>query len=284
MAAVWVIVATVLPLAVEIAAAVLGQVIGRVSVVWVGPLVRSTVLIASTLWLIWLIRTKLNRMPWTGMALPRPQPLRLLLGCLGGALMTFTIFGAERGLGWLRFSGISHMSHWKISMVGFVLLELLPSLGVGFCEELAFRGYIFQVLGERMQLWKAALATSLLFALIHLPAPGFGPAVAGILLLMGLMFVVMRLVTGSLWFPIGFHGLFDWSQTYLLGVSGTAPSLFQFARTGAIPWAWMTPARQDDLIYGLAALLGISLALIYGRLAARVPRWQGRLSSEGFNV
>lgn len=284
MAAVWVIVATVLPLAVEIAAAVLGQVIGRVSVVWVGPLVRSTVLIASTLWLIWLIRTKLNRMPWTGMALPRPQPLRLLLGCLGGALMTFTIFGAERGLGWLRFSGISHMSHWKISMVGFVLLELLPSLGVGFCEELAFRGYIFQVLGERMQLWKAALATSLLFALIHLPAPGFGPAVAVILLLMGLMFVFMRLVTGSLWFPIGFHGLFDWSQTYLLGVSGTAPSLFQFARTGAIPWAWMTPARQDDLIYGLAALLGISLALIYGRLAARVPRWQGRLSSEGFNV
>jgi membrane protease YdiL (CAAX protease family) len=43
------------------------------------------------------------------------------------------------------------------------------SIGVGFFEEIPFRGYILQKLAIRMNFWLANMLTSLLFVGVHLP-------------------------------------------------------------------------------------------------------------------
>jgi membrane protease YdiL (CAAX protease family) len=48
-----------------------------------------------------------------------------------------------------------------------IVVQLVPSLGTGFYEELAFRGYVLQTMGERTQLWIAVGVSCLLFSAVH---------------------------------------------------------------------------------------------------------------------
>lgn len=75
------------------------------------------------------------------------------------------IFAFQYKLGWVKILRVAALSTAGPQIV----LALLPSLGVGFCEELAFRGYIFQTLNERMPLWVAAGVSAILFAAYHSP-------------------------------------------------------------------------------------------------------------------
>ena len=49
---------------------------------------------------------------------------------------------------------------------------------MGLAEELGFRGYVLQTLGERMPLWAAAGLSAAIFALYHLTLGGCGPGFA----------------------------------------------------------------------------------------------------------
>ena len=55
------------------------------------------------------------------------------------------------------------------------LIDVRQADGVGFAEELAFRGYLFQTLRERMPAWAAAGLSAVIFVAYHLTLGGFGP-------------------------------------------------------------------------------------------------------------
>jgi len=72
------------------------------------------------------------------------------------------------------------------------------------CEELLFRGLIYGTLkryGERIY---AALASSILFAVIHFHVPSLTP-----LFLLSIGFCIAYEITGCLWVPIVMHALFN---------------------------------------------------------------------------
>jgi membrane protease YdiL (CAAX protease family) len=87
-----------------------------------------------------------------------------------------------------------------------VSLVILPPL----TEEVIFRGVIFTSLKKKMSVIGAALVTSLLFALGHLPEGGSGGPlyIAAIdTFILSLILVYLRQKTGRLWASMGLHAL-----------------------------------------------------------------------------
>src|SRR5262249_53747754 len=123
--------------------------------------------------------------------------------------------------------GSDVVRYGAIWLVGFTL--------VGLFEEYLTRGYFHytlpRVLGvfyywvlktrhsAAFGFWTAAVFMSLLFGLGHGSNPGESPI--GLLSagLAGLVFCLSLWRTGSLWWAIGFHATWDWSQSFLYGVA-----------------------------------------------------------------
>jgi membrane protease YdiL (CAAX protease family) len=113
------------------------------------------------------------------------------------------------------------------AVLAFVLINCVF---VGFSEELMLRGAVLQAFRHTVTIWPAVLATSLIFGAMH----SMNVFVTGDLksaliqstaaFLSGLLFIALRLRSGSLWLPIVVHALWDFA-TFSLG--GAAQGLSQ---------------------------------------------------------
>jgi membrane protease YdiL (CAAX protease family) len=102
--------------------------------------------------------------------------------------------------------------------IKFAILYAIGFLLVGLFEEFGFRGYVQYTLASGIGFWPSALILSFLFGYVHLGNPGeakIGAFMAGSFGLLAL-FSLRR--TGSLWFAVGMHAAFDWTETYFYGV------------------------------------------------------------------
>ncbi len=72
---------------------------------------------------------------------------------------------------------------------------------------------------EALGFWTAALLFSILFGLGHTGNPGESPIGEVCAGAAGLLFCFSLWRTGSLWWAIGFHTAWDWSQSFLYGVA-----------------------------------------------------------------
>ena len=100
---------------------------------------------------------------------------------------------------------------------GVLLWILFNTFLVGLSEELMFRGVLLQALRRTVSIWPAVALTTLAFGAIHmlnvfmtgeLRAALIQSAAAA---LSGLLFIALRLRTGSLWPCIIVHGLWDFA-------------------------------------------------------------------------
>ena len=90
---------------------------------------------------------------------------------------------------------------------------------VGAAEEFTNRGYLLQALARGLNFRWAALISSALFMAGHIANPGkLVSGLAGTFLVgLVLSFSIWR--TGSLWWAVGFHAAWDWSETFIFGVA-----------------------------------------------------------------
>ena len=94
----------------------------------------------------------------------------------------------------------------------------LAFLAVGFSEEFIFRGYALYTLTTGIGFWPAAILLSTVFGAIHLGNGGesrVGAVAAG---LIGLFFCFTVRRTGDLWFAIGLHAAWDYSESFIYSV------------------------------------------------------------------
>lgn len=123
--------------------------------------------------------------------------------------------------------GSNIVRYGAIWLLGFLLVALFEEYFTrGFVQYTLTRGFaglyewIFKTPHSRaLGFWTAALLMSLLFGLGHGRNPGESPI--GLLSagLAGLVFCLSLWRTGSLWWAIGFHTAWDWSQSFLYGVA-----------------------------------------------------------------
>jgi membrane protease YdiL (CAAX protease family) len=146
----------------------------------------------------------------------RPRTPRDLL--LGGAL---GVAVAGVWSGGLIALGLMSVHRTGDSVAEAVVYGLLSCTAVGFGEEVIFRGYLLPNLARVVGRTGAVGLSAVLFWAYHLTAPyAAEPLNAVGLVLLGVLFGLCYLATGSLWLPISLHTAYDFVY---VGVFRTPP-------------------------------------------------------------
>lgn len=163
-----------------------------------------------TLWLArrtWPALWPLAQPPGFGFALPR-RPLFFALAVLVG--LAAPLLGALL-TEWLAQGHTVTQDIQQIGSrtpLGLRLPLLLVVVGVGpLVEELLFRGVLLSALMRRWTVGWAVAASSLLFALVHLPGLEYQWYALPNLLLLALLLAGLRLRAGSIWPAVLAHGV-----------------------------------------------------------------------------
>jgi membrane protease YdiL (CAAX protease family) len=186
-----------------------------------------------------------------------PRRRQLLMGAAGGFVLMTLLIAAIAAFGGLRFDAPALP---PLAIVGYGLgYAALFSL-VAISEEGLLRAYALIQLSRAISFWPAALVTSLLFVAMHLGhrnETAMGLAQVG---LFGLLMALSVRQTGGLWFALGFHAAWDFTETFVYGVpdSGmaSAGSLIVSRFVGA---GWLTGGSAGPegsaLVFAVLALL-----------------------------
>lgn len=186
-----------------------------------------------------------------GLEFTRINGVELLQGLAIGLTCVLVLFCLESVLGWLVWQ------QPKVFLVEIILEGLLVSLGVGFAEELLFRGWLLDELQQDYKLNIALGIDAILFAVSHFikpleaiihTLPQF-PA----LVLLGLTQVWgKRWRRGRLGLPIGLHGGLVWGY-YIINVG----QLTKYS--GQVP-DWVTGVNNNPLqgVMGMVFMGGLA--------------------------
>jgi uncharacterized protein len=158
---------------------------------------------------------------------------QFLAGVFWGVVCLSLLVSLLRLLGFLQFdalllSGPAAIRYGVLWAFGFILVALLEELTLrGYAQYTLARGFagIYGILFKNTRhrhalgFWTAALILSFIFGIGHSTNPGESPI--GLLGagLVGLVFCFSLYRTGSLWWAIGIHAAWDWSQSFLYGVA-----------------------------------------------------------------
>jgi membrane protease YdiL (CAAX protease family) len=189
---------------------------------------------------------------------------RFWTGAAWGLLSLTTLLIILRIAGAISFEGIA-MHGARI--VKFGLFWALYFLLVAFYEEFAFRGYLFFACSQAIGFWPAALVSSLLFGLVHRMNPGENWVGAVGAAAMGLFFSLTLRRTGNLWFAVGMHAAWDWSETFLYNVPDSgfiAPG--HLLRTSLDGSSWLTGGSVGPEASVLLFVLVAVLSILFNRL------------------
>ncbi|MEM9161888.1 MAG: type II CAAX endopeptidase family protein [Cyanobacteria bacterium P01_F01_bin.4] len=190
-----------------------------------------------------------------------------------GAGAVLGLFGIEILLGW----AVPQMPGW--SVVWIALEGLLVAIGIGFAEELFFRGWLLSELERDYSPSLALLLNALVFAIAHFikPLPDIirtSPQFLGLMILGMALVWARRIPTGRRWqrnrtnlgLSMGLHAGLVWGY-YIIDVG----ALTQL--TGQVP-AWVTGIDGNPLA-GIVGLVMLSL------LAAKLAQVARRGGSKG---
>lgn len=189
-------------------------------------------------------------------------PLRqgLAHAALGVGLATtaaLTVIGIAWTQGWVGVSDGDVLPHDERTLHATLLIQL-AHLAVAYNEEMIFRGYGLETLSAATGQPLAIAILTPLFALWH--GPGWmrfcGHSD------FGLAMTVLRLGSGSLWLPFGFHFGWNYLQTAILGDPRYFTSLYPVPLSGPTVWVGQieppTPALLDLLVHlGIAVVGGL---------------------------
>jgi membrane protease YdiL (CAAX protease family) len=140
---------------------------------------------------------------------------------------------------------------WSAVGTDFVLAALALGVFVGFNEELTSRGLLLVGLrGSTREIW-VALVSSLLFGMMHGVNIFLGQSLGatipqvGQAFLMGLIFYILRRVTGSLLWAMVLHGAWDFSVFALEVTGGSNPLTILMLLAGVLALATFWFAARD---------------------------------------
>jgi membrane protease YdiL (CAAX protease family) len=175
------------------------------------------------------------------------------------------------------------------SIVFWGAMQFIAFLLVGLTEEYMFRGYIQFTLtrglvsvgrliapqhARAIAFWIAAILTSALFLQAH--TNNTGENALGLLqvFLAGVVLVVALWRTGSLWWAIGFHTTWDWSQSFLYGVPDSGGlmqgRLFATHALGSRIYSGGTAGPEGSILC-IPVLLCVIAALLFVTPASQQP-------------
>jgi membrane protease YdiL (CAAX protease family) len=192
---------------------------------------------------------------------------------IGGAVFGVLLFCAVYAVLWKM--GIAQ---WRGSSRDAVLaLPFATAFAAAFGEELTFRGGIFRVLEDSFGTGAAVVISAAVFGLLHAGNHGAtGASTAAIALEAGVLLGLAYAATRNLWFPIGLH--FGWNFT--------EGGIFSAAVSGrALHGLVNMPLSGPDLLTGgafgpeasvVAVAICLAASLVLAVITVRSGRWKPR--------
>lgn len=193
-----------------------------------------------------------------GLVRTRQNALYLLKGLDIGLAFTLSLFTIEGILGWVIWQGNEQLP--RIILEGFI-----SALGVGFAEELVFRGWLLDELERDYDRNTALLTNGIIFASLHFLKP-FSEMIRTLpsfpaLLLLGLTLVwAKRGSKGRLGMSIGLHAGLVWGY-YIINVG----QLVKFS--DRVP-EWVTGIDKNPLA-GVMGLIFLGILAFWMRKRAQ---------------
>lgn len=135
--------------------------------------------------------------------------------------------------------------------------------GVGLSEEALTRGYALFSLSQGIGFWPAAAILSALFGAGHLGNNGEEWIGIGNAMLVGMVLAYSVKWSGSLWWAIGYHAAWDWSESYLFGVADSgskAPHHLLSGNPVGAGWLSGGSVGPEGSVLAIPILLGLVLA------------------------
>jgi membrane protease YdiL (CAAX protease family) len=171
----------------------------------IGAMLAPILLLIS---LPWRLRLGLGvGEPWRFLGLVGP-PGRILSSWLRGTLKAAVLLLVVAS--GLLLAGVARWRGWAGLDSPEIVNALALAAGVGFAEELVFRGWLWGELGQLVGRRQALLYQAILFGLVHpwWRVTGLGGAgLLGGLILLGLVLGLQRRAdAGALWGAMGLHG------------------------------------------------------------------------------
>ncbi len=200
------------------------------------------------------------------------SPVEFGRGLLTGALLFSITIGILWAIGTYRVTGTND---W------FMLVE---SLGMavlsGFVEELITRGIIFRIIEESVGTWIALVLSAMLFGAMHLGNPhATVMSAAAIALEAGLLLGASYVLTRRLWFAVGLHLAWNFTQGGIFGVavSGTTPKgILQSTLTGPAFLSGGGFGAEASIVAVIVCVTGFIIVIMRAQNMGHivVPFWQ----------
>lgn len=226
-----------------------------------GSLVFSLTLVPLTVCVTALFR-RLEARPWAALQLGPIAARSFVAGLALGVAACLAVVLAQWALGCVRVEGIRPgPAPWRA-----LEASVIRNLGIGFAEELAFRGHVLERLSARVGFGLAAPVSSLLFAAGHFRVGGFGLAALLGLTLLGLLLAGLVRKTGALWASTGFHAAWNiaWSGVFglsMLDAKGRGRGLLAVQQSCPVSLVGVGSLNEGGLVTILVLLAGAAFAL-----------------------
>lgn len=196
-----------------------------------------------------------------------PASLLTVAGILLGLALFSSVFGLLHLIGVARWRGMS--AHFDV--IPMLAAAILAAVG----EELAFRGGLFRLLEERLGTAIALAISASLFGLLHALNPGATViSTASIALEAGVLLGAAYALTRNLWFPIGLHLGWNFTEGGIFGVAVSgghaANGFFSVSLVGRTLLTGGAFGPEASII---ATAVSLALAVVFIVLAVRRGRW-----------
>ncbi len=214
----------------------------------------------------------IERRPMRHYGLPLRQAFRgkFWMGCLWGfaAISAFLLVLRATHSFYFGLPAI----HGR-AIIRFAVQWGIAFLLVGFLEEFLLRGYAQFTLTLGIGFWPAAFLLSLFFAFMHRTNPG--ETLFGLfeILLIALFFCFTLWRTGNLWFAVGFHAAWDWSQSFFYGTPDSgilAQGRWLHSSIAGPTWLNGGSVGPEGSVL-VAPLIGLLFVLFYFAFPDRAP-------------
>jgi CAAX protease family protein len=136
-------------------------------------------------------------------------------GAAAGVVMAGAVALGMLALGGMQIRGFTAGGS---AILASALAWLGANICVGVAEEFWFRSYFLQTLWKSVGFWPAATVIALIFAAEHYFFKQ-GENIWDVITLVSLSLLMSHavLLTGTLWFAVGFHIAFDYMQLFVIG-------------------------------------------------------------------
>jgi hypothetical protein len=197
----------------------------------------------------------------------RPGARLALAGLLVGVTLFCAVYAVLWAFGVARFEGVNGVAGAAIPLAMAMLA------GVG--EELIFRGVVFRIVEESCGTLVALAVSAGFFGFAHLSAPGAtAVSTLAIALEAGLLLAAAYLLTRNLWFPIGLHMGWNFTEG---GVFGSAVS--GHAAHGVLIAPISGPAAVTGGAFGpeaspSAVIICLIAAIVFVAIAVTRGQWR----------